>query len=296
MRAARMPLVLSTAAAGSRSGSQKTACSAAHFRECFLVFKMFRLVTIASLTATVSAQWGYTTDTDTTGAEAIGTQLLAVRAAIEGSSVEGDETADGLCTFTSSTDFGVTEGTCVSTGSEATATCKYVAGTANAGADGWETDDSCVAISWATAITAYQLDVGGGDTLANIGKKYGDTSAEYRKFKAYHEENEDYAHDFVYAALADTVQTRLPLSAPGGTPMVQLPEVAAAEPDQRGGPIGIAIKSRQELTTKGLALQTLMMVRHVPRTTRRHRIGPKTSLAVARAAIRLRRPQLAPSS
>jgi hypothetical protein len=259
---------------------------------------MFRLVTIASLTATVSAQWGYTTDTssDTTGAEAIGTQLLAVRAAIEGSSVEGDETADGLCTFTSSTDFGVTEGTCVSTGSEATATCKYVAGTANADADGWETDDSCVAISWATAITAYQLDVGGGDTLANIGEKYGDTSAEYRKFKAYHEENEDYANDFVYAALADTVQTRLPLSAPGGTPMVQLPEVAAAEPDQRGGPIGIAIKSRQELTTKGLALQTLMMVRHVPRTTRRHRIGPKKSLAVARAAIRLRRSQLAPSS
>jgi hypothetical protein len=121
---------------------------------------------------------------------------------------------------------------------------------------------------WSGGIAAYQEDVDAGTdelSLANIGEKYGadvSTNTEFAKFKAFHGDNAGYANDFVYQALADTFHPRLPLSSSGGgVAMLDLPEVADATEDQRGGPEGIAIKSRQEMTMKGIALQSLMMVR-----------------------------------
>ena len=118
---------------------------------------------------------------------------------------------------------------------------------------------------WTAAVNAYQADVDDSAdqivSLANIGERYGDVSDEYAKYTAYHDDNQDYANDFVLQALTDDFHPRLPLSSSdGGVAMASLPEVAAATADQRGGPEGIAIKSRQEMTMKGLALQSLMMV------------------------------------
>ena len=116
---------------------------------------------------------------------------------------------------------------------------------------------------WAAAVNAYQADVDESAdeivSLANIGKRYSDVSPEYTTYAAYHGDT-DYASNFVLQALTDDFHPRLPLSSDDGVEMESLPEVAAATAEQRGGPRGIAIKSRQEMTMKGVALQSLMMV------------------------------------
>lgn len=167
---------------------------------------MLRVATSLLLSTAVSAQAGYTTDTDVTIHQALGTKLLEVETAIESSPPD-----------------------------------------------------------WSAAIAAYQEDVDGGDgevSLANIGKKHGDgpSNSEYRKFTAFHGNNADYANDFVHQALSDTFHPRLPLSSSdGGVAMMDLPDVDAGTADRSGS--AIAIKSRQEMVMKGIALQSLMMVR-----------------------------------
>ena len=164
---------------------------------------MLRVATGLLLSTAVSAQAGYTTDTDVTIHQALGAQLIEVETAIESSPPD-----------------------------------------------------------WSAALAAYQQDVDGGDgevSLANIGKKYGDgpSNSEYRKFTAFHDNNADYANDFVRQALGDTFHPRLPLSSSdGGVAMMDLPDVDA-DPSASA----VAIKSRQEMAMKGIALQSLMMVR-----------------------------------
>lgn len=149
---------------------------------------------------------------------------------------------------------------------------------------------------WDNAIIAYNTDVDAGDdvvSLATIGEMYGDvaTNVEFEKFRRFHGGNSEYADHFVTQALSDAFHPRLPLSDDTqGVAMVNLPEVRNATSAQRGGPEGIATKSRQELTMKGLALQSLMMVRRcfapVAKLRRVYRVSQHSARACGRWCCR----------
>ena len=96
--------------------------------------------------------------------------------------------------------------------------------------------------------------------LSSVAQTYSSSSPERTKFEAYDRSGQighstmtsasTYANNFVMMALDDNFS---------GASLVTLPEVAAATSDQRGGPAGIAAKSRNELIMKGLSLQSVLM-------------------------------------
>jgi hypothetical protein len=103
------------------------------------------------------------------------------------------------------------------------------------------------------------LEIVGSSGLDTVAQTY-PSNPERAKFVAYNRTGHiahaaktaaaTYAENFVRMALEDNFN---------GVNMVTLPDVAAALSTQRGGPSGIANKSRQELTMKGLALQSVLM-------------------------------------
>ena len=96
--------------------------------------------------------------------------------------------------------------------------------------------------------------------LDTVAQTHASSSLERAKFEAYDRSGQighstlnspaSYASNFAMMALMDNFN---------GNSMLTLPEVAAATLDQRGGPAGIANKSREELVMKGLALQSVLM-------------------------------------
>lgn len=129
---------------------------------------------------------------------------------------------------------------------------------------------------WAAAKVIYEdASDSDGISLKGMGEPLtGQSNAEFTKFSTYHAGNSAYGDSFVEGALDDTVPTRRPLSTPGTMPMATLPDVVAEDAAAcaqradgvclRDGPDGLATKSRQEMTMKGLALQKFLMVSPLP--------------------------------
>ena len=96
--------------------------------------------------------------------------------------------------------------------------------------------------------------------LASVAQTYASSSPERTRFVSYDRTGQiahnatananNYANNFALMALDDNFN---------GVSIVTLPEVASATSTQRGGPLGIANKSRAELIMKGLSLQSMLM-------------------------------------